>query len=212
MIRLFSNFDSNNFNYIMMLIIILAYLPISFKTGTAQNLIKFLVKNFFRSFYSVNNKKWTLNLMPFLYSFIIYIFILNFTSLYSYNFTPTSQLRIVFYLRFMIWRAINIFNLKNNFYNFIIHTIPEGTPLYLAWFIFVIEVIRNSIRPITLTVRLIANIMAGHLLINLTCQIVILSNITLIPIMLILINIEMWISLIQSYILITLLILFYSEI
>ena len=47
------------------------------------------------------------------------------------------------------------------------HLVPQGTPRLLMPFIVLIERIRNIIRPGTLAVRLIANIMAGHLLLTL---------------------------------------------
>merc|ERR1711937_1019325 len=50
---------------------------------------------------------------------------------------------------------------------FLIHLVPTGTPGALIPLIVIIELVRNFIRPITLSVRLAANIVAGHLLIRL---------------------------------------------
>ncbi|WP_227643598.1 F0F1 ATP synthase subunit A [Klebsiella pneumoniae] len=47
------------------------------------------------------------------------------------------------------------------------HIIPQGTPIILIPFIVLIETIRNIIRPRTLSIRLTANIIAGHLLLTL---------------------------------------------
>lgn len=47
------------------------------------------------------------------------------------------------------------------------HLVPQGTPRILIPFIVIIETIRNIIRPGTLAVRLIANMIAGHLLLTL---------------------------------------------
>lgn len=54
-------------------------------------------------------------------------------------------------------------------YEFIAHLVPFGTPLGLIALIVVIELVRVLIRPITLSVRLAANMVAGHLLISLVC-------------------------------------------
>ena len=51
--------------------------------------------------------------------------------------------------------------------NALAHLVPLGTPAPLMPFMVVIEVIRNLIRPITLSVRLAANMIAGHLLLTL---------------------------------------------
>lgn len=48
--------------------------------------------------------------------------------------------------------------------------VPRGTPLVLIPFIVVIESIRVTIRPVTLSVRLTANIIAGHLLLRLCAR------------------------------------------
>jgi len=62
----------------------------------------------------------------------------------------------------MIYRIINYFN------DICSHLTPQGTPFILIlYFIILIETMRLIIRPITLAIRLIANIIAGHLLISL---------------------------------------------
>lgn len=47
------------------------------------------------------------------------------------------------------------------------HLVPLGTPYPLTPFMVIIEIVRNVIRPLTLSVRLAANIVAGHLLLTL---------------------------------------------
>lgn len=83
------------------------------------------------------------------------------------------------------------------------HLIPIGTPLILQPFIVLIELIRNIIRPLTLRIRLIANIIAGHLLLTLLG---ILSNqgigvlfIVILGIIIILL-LELGVALIQAYV------------
>jgi len=67
----------------------------------------------------------------------------------------------------IIWSLIILFLLVLNFKSFIAHLVPLGTPGVLTSFIVLVELVRNLIRPITLSVRLMANIVAGHLLIGL---------------------------------------------
>lgn len=50
------------------------------------------------------------------------------------------------------------------------HLVPVGTPVPLVPFIVIIELIRSIIRPFTLAVRLAANIIAGHLLLDLCAR------------------------------------------
>ncbi|CAL1285002.1 unnamed protein product, partial [Larinioides sclopetarius] len=54
-----------------------------------------------------------------------------------------------------------------NFKNSAAHLVPEGRPIYLSPLIVIIERISHLIRPFTLSIRLAANIIAGHLIISL---------------------------------------------
>jgi F-type H+-transporting ATPase subunit a len=94
------------------------------------------------------------------------------------------------------------------------HAIPTGTPIILINFIILIEIISNFIRPLTLSIRLRANIIAGHLLINLLGSIKINSysfffNIST---MVVLSMLELAVSIIQAYVFIILLTLYSTEI
>lgn len=96
------------------------------------------------------------------------------------------------------------------------HIVPSGTPGALIPFIVLIESIRNVIRPITLSVRLIANIVAGHLLITLLGnQTAAASNFILIRLILtqiILLTLEAAVAVIQSYVFAVLSTLYSSEV
>jgi len=84
------------------------------------------------------------------------------------------------------------------------HLVPQGTPGALMPFIVLIETIRNTIRPLTLAVRLIANIVAGHLLITLLGnQTEKASGIILLGLLItqiILLTLESAVAIIQSYV------------
>jgi len=82
--------------------------------------------------------------------------------------------------------------------------VPQRTPTALIPFIVLIESIRNVIRPITLSVRLIANIVAGHLLITLLGnQTAAAANFILLGLLItqiILLTLERAVAIIQSYV------------
>lgn len=95
-----------------------------------------------------------------------------------------------------------------------IHLIPVGTPFALVFFMFLIELVRNLIRPITLSVRLLANVLSGHLLIVLLSYMVSFFRLTGFFgffFYSLLVSVELLVSLIQSYIFCTLVCLYYSE-
>merc|ERR1711971_663797 len=95
---------------------------------------------------------------------LLYYKLYRLNPLYFYSFEEYlinywyGYLRMVFIELGFIFKAIK---------RFLAHLVPSGTPDVLIPLIVMIELVRNFIRPITLSVRLAANIVAGHLLIRL---------------------------------------------
>ena len=96
------------------------------------------------------------------------------------------------------------------------HLVPLGTPTALMAFMVLIELIRNIIRPLTLSVRLAANIIAGHLLLNLlgsqapSSSYLILSGVIIAIILLGVL--ELGVALIQAYVFSVLRTLYFNEV
>lgn len=144
----------------------------------------------------------------------IFIVILNIIALIPINFTPTAHISISFPISLLFWTSIIVWGWVGNFKHMIIHLTPIGTPIALINFIVTIEIIRNLIRPITLSVRLSANMVAGHLLIRLLSNFSILrGNSTFISItaMWALTLLEIVVAIVQAYVITTLLTLYFTE-
>ena len=109
--------------------------------------------------------------IPGTFSLFIRIFFLiifsNFIGLLPYVFTRSRHLRITLALGLPLWLGIILWSLTFQLRRFISHLVPSGTPPALIPFIVLIERVRNIIRPGTLSIRLAANIVAGHLLLTL---------------------------------------------
>merc|ERR1712074_196968 len=88
--------------------------------------------------------------------------------------------------------------------NLLAHLVPVGTPRFLIPVIVIIETVRNIIRPLTLSIRLAANIVAGHLLLTLFGSqgpLLSLFNLSLLIIgLFILLLLEVAVACIQSYV------------
>ena len=65
---------------------------------------------------------------------------------------------------FVVYNAIGF--QKNGFFGYLKSFLPSGTPLFLAPFIYLLEVISHFLRPFTLGVRLYANMYAGHIVLG----------------------------------------------
>lgn len=128
----------------------------------------------------------------------------NLLGLFPYIFTSSSHIVMTLSLALPLWLAFIIYGWLINTQHIFTHLVPQGTPSILITFMVCIETIRNIIRPGTLAIRLIANIIAGHLLITLLGNtgsslinyIVILLLITQI----ILLVLECAVAIIQSYV------------
>jgi F-type H+-transporting ATPase subunit a len=94
--------------------------------------------------------------------------------------------------------------------------VPQGTPIALMSFMVLIELTRSLIRPITLCVRLTANMIAGHLLMTLLGNAIInlpfICSLTFLIAPLILTILETAVAVIQAYVFITLVTLYVTEI
>lgn len=134
----------------------------------------------------------------------------NTLSLFSYIFPSSSHMLFSFSLGLIFWLSFLILGLKNNLKNNIAHLVPKGTPFYLISFIVLIEITRILIRPITLRVRLAANITAGHLLLSIISWSNNFLALTFLAQFLIFF-LELIVSLIQAYVFSMLIILYLNE-
>lgn len=212
MTSLFSSFDCRFFYAQLFILVLRAFFIFNFFIKISSRL------NFLHKFSSLI-EKFFIRIKPRFFNkffcylilrIIIFIFFLNFLGVLPYNFSPTSQVRVLILFSLGLWLGLFSFFASSNFKGLSSHIIPEGTPIFLTWFLFIIELVRNIIRPITLIVRLLANILAGHLLIILLFKLVLTIN--LIFIGYIFLNlVELFVALIQSYIFATILCMYYSE-
>jgi len=92
----------------------------------------------------------------------------NFLGLVPYVFTASRHPAFTRVLALSSWAGYVIYSTIINTSRFLAHLAPVGTPKILIPFMVLIELVRSVIRPLTLAVRLAANMVAGHLLLVLT--------------------------------------------
>lgn len=104
---------------------------------------------------------------PLIFSLFTFILLGNVLGLTPYSFTSTSQIAVTLSLAMVSFLTVTIFAIyKNGIIGFLKMFIPSGVPLWMAPAIFFIELFSFLIRPITLSVRLFANMVAGHVLLK----------------------------------------------
>lgn len=140
----------------------------------------------------------------------------NFIGLFPYIFTSSRHMRFCISLSLILWIRIILFGWINFTNHIFTHLTPSNTPTILIPFIVLIEFISLIIRPITLSIRLTANIVAGHLLLSLLgssgqkINIIILTLIISTQILLFILEIS--VSIIQAYVFSILSLLYRREI
>ena len=100
--------------------------------------------------------------------FTIFMFVLfgNFLGMLPYSFTFTSHIAVTLSMALVIFVLVTIIAFLKHFMRFFSFFLPAGVPIFLAPLMIVIEVISYFTRPFSLSIRLFANMMAGHTLLK----------------------------------------------
>ena len=114
-----------------------------------------------------NIGKEGLRYFSFIFSLFMFILLGNLLGMLPYSFTWTSHIIVTFAISFFIFIAVTIIAIfKHGLIKFLKFFAPSGVPKLMLILLIPIEVISYLSRPISLSVRLFANMMAGHTLLK----------------------------------------------
>jgi ATP synthase subunit 6 len=116
------------------------------------------------------------------FTIFILLLIINLSGMVPYSFTVTSHIIVTFWLALGLFIGINIIAIQKHKIQFLNLFFPPGAPLMLAPLLVGIEVISYFIRVVSLSVRLFANMMSGHILLK------------------VLLGLEIGVALVQAYV------------
>lgn len=111
---------------------------------------------------------------PFVFTLFMFVLFGNVIGLLPYAFTYTSHIAVTFALAAIVFLVTTIVALVLHGRKFFGYFFPEGAPLWLAPIIVPVEVVSYLSRPISLSVRLFANMVAGHVLLKVFATFVVL--------------------------------------
>lgn len=100
---------------------------------------------------------------PFVFSLFMFILTANLFGMFPYFFTITSHIIVTFMLAMMVILTVVICGLIKHGFHFFNLFVPKGVPAVLIPLVTAIEIISFISRPVSLSVRLFANILAGHI-------------------------------------------------
>ena len=103
---------------------------------------------------------------PLVFCIFMFILICNLVGLIPYSFTVTSHIVITAALALLVFFTVVIVGLKEHGLHFFKLFVPSGVPIYILPLVVAIEIISFLSRPLSHSVRLFANMLAGHITLN----------------------------------------------
>jgi F-type H+-transporting ATPase subunit a len=113
---------------------------------------------------------------PFVFALFMFVLFGNLLGMLPYAFTFTSHIAVTFALAVIVFVLITVVAISIHGMHFFSYFFPEGAPKILAPLIIPIEVISYFSRPVSLSVRLFANMVAGHVMLKVFATFVVLMG------------------------------------
>nr|AYC65829.1 ATP synthase F0 subunit 6 [Bovicola bovis] len=150
-----------------------------------------------------------------LVSLFSFILVANLLGLIPWSFSITSHMAVNFSLGLVLWLSGVLYSIMSMGFLWTYHFIPQGSPMILSPFLGVVELISSLIRPVSLSVRLMSNMIAGHMILGLMWGVMWEGSIPLIILISILSSafllFEVAVAVIQSFVFSTLMSLYWEE-
>ena len=99
---------------------------------------------------------------PFIFTLFMFVLFCNMIGMLPYSFTVTSHIIVTFMLATIVFIGVTVVGFVKHGIKYLELFVPKGVPIALLPLIIVIEIISYLARPVSLSVRLFANMMAGH--------------------------------------------------
>lgn len=152
------------------ILLILFFLTISLYNATLipgywQSLIELIYK-FIQSLIKEQIGSKGQPYFPLIFVVFLFILFLNLIGLVPYGFTVTAQIAVTFTLALSFFIGLTIIGFKAQGIKFLKIFVPSGIPLWLLPLLIVIEIMSYCLRPLSLSIRLFANMLAGHVLLH----------------------------------------------
>ena len=103
---------------------------------------------------------------PFVFAIFFFVLLSNLIGFIPYSFTVTSQIIITAALALLVFFTVVVIGVSEHGVHFFKLFVPPGVPIYILPLVVAIEVISFLSRPISHSVRLFANMLAGHITLN----------------------------------------------
>jgi F-type H+-transporting ATPase subunit a len=144
-----------------------------------------------------------LKYVPEIFSLYLFILTCNGLGMIPGGFTVTSHILVTFILAMVVFLAINFIGFFKHGLHYFSILVPKGTPAFLLPLMIIIELFTYLSRPISLSLRLAANMTAGHIVLKVFAAFVVLSGLGGIfpfAMLVVLTGFEFFVAILQAYI------------
>jgi len=158
---------------------------------------------------------------PFIIVVCLYVLLSNVLGLVPYSFTTTSHLVVTLALALSIFGGVVIISVNIHGFHAFAHFLPPGTSLPMSFLLVPIEIVSFLFKPLSLAVRLFANIIAGHTLLKVIGGfswtmikkggLFFLGHFVPLLVLVLLIGLELAVALIQTYVFVILICIYLRE-
>jgi ATP synthase subunit 6 len=158
---------------------------------------------------------------PFIFVVCLYVLLSNVLGLVPYSFTTTSHLIVTLALALSVFGAVVILSVQLHKIHAFSHFLPPGTSLPLAFLLVPIEIVSFIFKPLSLAVRLFANMIAGHTLLKVIGGfswtiikkggLIFIAHFIPLLVLVLLIGLELGVALIQTYVFTILICIYFRE-
>ncbi len=141
--------------------------------------------------------------LPFICAVFFFVFMGNFLGLFPYAFTFTSQVIINFALAFLVLTVITVTGFILQGRQFLHVFFPRGVSLYVAPLLVPVEMISYMTKPLSLAIRLFANMVAGHSMVKIFAYFSIMLGVFgIFPLLVnvVLLGFELLVAFLQAYV------------
>lgn len=205
-----SNVDFTNAALFMVLAVVISYsfLMLGMRgralvPGRLQSMVE-LTYEFISGTVRDNVGKEGKAFFPFIFTLFMFVLMCNLLGMVPYSFTVTSHIIVTFALAMAVFIGVTVIAIsKHGLMAFLKFFLPAGTPWWMAPIMYFIELFAYLARPVSLSVRLAANMMAGHTMMKVIAGFVVtMGALGVLPLtfLVVLTGFEIFIAILQAYI------------
>jgi len=141
---------------------------------------------------------------PFIFTLFMFVFAGNMLGMIPYSFTYTSHIVVTFVMAAVVFIGVTVIGFAKHGLHFFHFFLPAGVPIFLAPLLIPIEVLSYFTRPVSLALRLFANMTAGHTMLKVFAGFIaplgIIGGIVPLALVVGLTGLEMIIAFLQAYV------------